>query len=178
VRVRRGLAAARETDTLDIGAPVSAAAYDPADSSWWVATDSALLQLRETSSGLMRATTLPISGEIRRIALGAQWIAAAAGSDGLFVWRRDAVRLAARAGVAPAAVRLQNEPRYMYDVAVVGDTAFVAGGVDGLFRVDLGPTLAIAGSSNQFEYVTTVRVDRGVLWVGDRARRTLIRVQR
>jgi len=178
VRVRRGLASTRESDSLDIGAPVTAAAYDIADSSWWVATDVAIVNVRETTSGLVPALTLPFTGDVRRIAVSSKWIAAAAGTDGIVAWSRSALREASRTNVTPVAARLRDEPRYAYDVAVLGDTAYVAGGVDGLFRVDLAATPAIVGSSNQFEYATSVRMERGVLWVGDRSRRTLIRVQR
>ena len=178
VRVRRGLASSRESDSLDIGAPVTAAAYDVAESSWWVATDAAIVNVRETTSGLVVALTLPFTGDVRRIAISSQWIAAAAGTDGIVAWSRSALREAMRTNVTPVAARLRDEPRYAYDVAVLGDTAYVAGGVDGLFRVDLAATPTIVGSSNQFEYATSVRIERGVLWVGDRSRRTLIRVQR
>ncbi len=176
VRVRRGLAATRETDSLDLGAPVSAAAYDVADRSWWVATNGALVNVRETSTGLERGASLPISGDVRRIATSARWIAVAAGSDGIFAWSRDVVREMSRSNAMPVPERLQGEPRYAYDVALLGDTAYVAGGVDGLLRVDLAPMPTIVGSSHQFEFTTTVRLERGVLWVGDRSRRSLIRV--
>jgi hypothetical protein len=178
VRVRRGLTSTRESDSLDVGAVVSAAAYDSADSTWWVATDTALLQLRDTPSGLVRAMSVPVSGGVRRVAIGTRWIAAAAGTDGVFAWSREALREAARTQVPPVAARLRDEPRYAYDVALSGDTAWVAGGVDGLFRVDLAGTPTILGSSSQYEFATSVRVERGVLWVGDRSRRALIRVQR
>ncbi len=74
------------------------------------------------------------------------------------------------------AVRLVQEPRFAYDAALLNGELFVAGGVDGLYRIAFSPTPRILGSSRQFPFAITVRAANGALWVGDRSKNSVVRV--
>jgi hypothetical protein len=170
LRLRRGAGASERVDSLDMGALVGAVAWDATGSTWWVATDSAIVQVTGTN-GLQRGVTLRTPAAARSVTTHAGWVAAALGDEGVIAWRRDAV---ASGGGTP--VRLSGEPRFAYDLAFLGDELFVAGGVDGLYRLRLAPDAAVLGSSRQFPFATTVRASGGALWVGDRTRKAVVRV--
>lgn len=172
VRLRTGEGDAALQDSLTLSMPVTAMAYDSIGRSWWVATDSQLVQLTHANGKLTQTTVrLALPASARAIATSSEWIAAALGDEGIIAWRRDQITSAV---IAP--VRLQNEPRFAYDLAFLGGGLFVAGGVDGLFQVALSPTPMVVGSSRQLQFATTVRAGNGVLWVGDRNRQSIVRV--
>jgi hypothetical protein len=163
-------------DSLDLRAPVSAVAWDSLAGAWWVATDSQLVRIRETASGLAAGVTLPLPSSGRRIAISASHVAVALGDAGLMAWPRAALTSAQQGGVI-APLRLAGEPRFVFDADFAGDVLYVAGGVDGLFRVALEPSPRIIDSSRQFPFATLVKVERGVVWVGDRGRMEVVRVR-
>lgn len=170
----RGDSAAR--DSLDLRTPVMAVVWDSLGGSWWVATDSQLVRVRESANGLDAGITLPLPAAGRRIALSATHVAVALGEAGLMAWPRASLTSAQQGGVI-APLRLAGEPRFVFDADFAGDVLYVAGGVDGLFRVAIEPTLRIIDSSRQFPFVTLVKTDGGVVWVGDRGRNELVRVR-
>ena len=108
--------------------------------------------------------------------LSATHVAVALGEAGLMAWPRASLTSAQQGGVI-APLRLAGEPRFVFDADFAGDVLYVAGGVDGLFRVAIEPTLRIIDSSRQFPFVTLVKTDGGVVWVGDRGRNELVRVR-
>jgi hypothetical protein len=65
-------------------------------------------------------------------------------------------------------VLLRGEPRFAFDLAFLGSDLFVAGGVDGVTRIELSPAARIVGSSRQAQYATSIVSDGKALWVGDR----------
>ena len=89
----------------------------------------------------------------------------------MIAWRRDAL-----SGGIITPARITREPRFAYDLAFLGGALYVAGGVDGLFQLSLTPTARVVGSSRQLQFATTVRAANGVLWVGDRNRKSVVRV--
>ena len=174
VRWRSGVGSALRTDSLDMAQSVSSIAFDSTANAWWVATDSALVQVTENSGKLSaNPRVLPTPVGARAIALNREWIAAALGDDGIIAWSRDAV---SAAGGVLSPLRITNEPRFAYDLAFLNGQLFVAGGVDGLFQMSLTPTARVVGSSRQVQFATTVRAANGVLWVGDRTRKSVVRV--
>ncbi|MEQ1690102.1 MAG: hypothetical protein ABMA00_02365 [Gemmatimonas sp.] len=172
LRLRVGSGDAARADSLEMPQPVASVAYDSIAKAWWVATDSQVVQVTSTDGKLaLTAIHLALPATARAIATSAEWIAAALGDEGVIAWRRDALQ-----GGVVSDVRVTNEPRFAYDLAFLGASLFVAGGVDGLFQLSLTPIPRVVGSSRQLQFATTVRAGNGVLWVGDRNRVSVVRV--
>ncbi len=171
VRLRRGNGTTQRFDSLQVGGPVSALAYDETSRVWWVALDTAVLQIVADETGLHAGKSLAVPSTARSIATNGEWIAAALGDAGVIAWRRESLGTA-----APTPIRVSQEPRFAYDLTFVNGDLFVAGGVDGLFRLSLSPTARVVGSSRQFPFATTVKSQGGFVWVGDISRRTIARV--
>ncbi len=168
---RRGTGTTATFDSLRADAAVTAAVFDKVSGRFWIASDSSLMEVDATpgSMKITRKVTLP--AKALSIAVSADWIAVAMGSDGVAAWRRDGMSASV---VTP--VRIRDEPRFAFDAAFVGADLYVAGGVDGLFRLSLAPVPQVIGSSRQIRYATSLRAENGVLWVGDRARKSIVRV--
>ncbi len=171
LQLRRAAGASARIDTLALATTITAAAYDARARAWWIGTDSTLVNVTSSDAGLRVGLTLRLPAAARSIAVGADWVAVALGDQGIVAWRRETLG-------APTSipVRLVGEPRFAYDLAFLDGTLFVAGGVDGLYRVSLSPTPQVLGSSRQFPFATTVRAESGAIWVGDRIRKAVIRV--
>lgn len=175
--LRTGTGDAARLDSLDVGAEVRALAWDATSRSWWVATDSLLAEVTSAggapgSGALVMGRQIALPAPARGIATSDEWIAVALGDEGIAAWRRESLG----AGVVTTA-RLFGEPRFAYDVAFVDEDLYVAGGVDGVYRVSLSPVVTVLGSSRQFPFATMVRAGGGGLWVGDRGRGAVIRVE-
>jgi hypothetical protein len=172
LRFTTGSGATARTDTLELADPVSAIAYDETARAWWVATDSQIVQVTSESGALaLTKTALSLPASARAVTANGEWIAAALGDAGVIAWRRDGL-----ADISAEPVRVQQEPRFAYDLAFLDGVLFVAGGVDGLFQLSLTPTPRVVGSSRQVRFATTVRAGNGVVWVGDRNRISVVRV--
>ncbi|MEP6781497.1 MAG: hypothetical protein ABJC26_16485 [Gemmatimonadaceae bacterium] len=167
---RRGEGAAATTDSIRADAAVTAATFDKTSNHFWVASDSSLIEVDATGA-LKVIRKVPLPAKALSIAVSTEWIAVAMGSDGVAAWRRDGMSAPV---VTP--VRIRDEPRFAFDAAFVGSDLYVAGGVDGLFQLSLSPIAHVVGSSRQIRYATSLRSENGVLWVGDRGRKSLIRV--
>lgn len=175
--LRTGTGDAARLDSLDVGAEVRSLAWDATGRRWWVATDSLLAEVTTTvgesgSGALALSRRVALPAPARGIATSGEWIAVALGDEGIAAWRRESLG----AGVVTTA-RLSGEPRFAYDVAFVDEDLYVAGGVDGVYRVSLSPVVTVLGSSRQFPFATMVRAGGGGLWVGDRGRGAVIRVE-
>ena len=172
IRYRTGSGDALRVDSLEMTQSVSAIAYDSVAGAWWVATDSQVVQVTSNNGKLATTTiVLALPAAARSIATNSEWIAAALGDEGVIAWRRDAL-----SGGVITPARITREPRFAYDLAFLGGALYVAGGVDGLFQLSLTPTARVVGSSRQLQFATTVRAANGVLWVGDRNRKSVVRV--
>lgn len=172
IRYRTGSGDALRVDSLEMPQSVSAIAYDSVAGAWWVATDSQVVQVTSNNGKLATTTiVLALPAAARSIATNSEWIAAALGDEGVIAWRRDAL-----SGGVITPARITREPRFAYDLAFLGGALYVAGGVDGLFQLSLTPTARVVGSSRQLQFATTVRAANGVLWVGDRNRKSVVRV--
>ena len=167
---RSGNGAAERRDSIDLPSPISALAFDSAAGTWWAGTDSLLVQVLTSDAGMRVGLTLAVPAAPRSITTNDQWVAAALGDEGIIAWPRTALSASA------VPVRLAREPRFAYDLAFLNGTLFVAGGVDGLYRLSLSPAPTVLGSSRQFPFATSVRAAGGMIWVGDRIRRSVIRV--
>jgi hypothetical protein len=179
LQVRRLRGDQPHVDTLMAPAAISAAHYDVAAQRWWVTTDSAMYEVLMPTSGSSEAPVLTMraatGSRVSAIASSPNWIAAAMGTEGVYIWPRE--NLAARpTGVQQAPFRLKGEPRFAFDLAFMGDELFVAGGVDGVTRIKLSPSPSILGASRQVAYATTILARDGVLWVGDRNGNGLVRL--
>lgn len=175
VRVRRmAPSGATRIDSLNAGVPVTSARFDATSGKWWLTGDSLLFELTVAEGDALPVLTqrAMFSGQARAVASSRNWVAVALGSDGLAIWPRTAL---GGSGVT-SPVLLRGEPRFAFDLAFVGDDLFVAGGVDGVTRVDLSAGARIVGSSKQGGYATTIESDNGVLWVGDRNTRRLLKI--
>ncbi len=173
VRWRRGSGESLRTDSLELSQSVAAIAFDSVAKTWWVATDSTIVQINETATGIQQTgLKLALPATARAIAMNGEWVAAALGDAGIIAWSRANIA----AGGAPSSVRVTNEPRFAYDLAFLNGSLFVAGGVDGLFQISLTPAPRVIGSSRQLQFATSIRAGNGVLWVGDRNRRSVVRV--
>lgn len=170
LRWRRGTGASERRDSIDLPTPISALAFDSAAGTWWAGTDSMLVQVLTSDAGLRVGLTLAVPAAPRSITTNDQWVAAALGDEGIIAWPRGSLT------AITVPVRLAREPRFAYDLAFLNGTLFVAGGVDGLYRLSLSPTPTVLGSSRQFPFATSVRAAGGMIWVGDRVRRSVIRV--
>jgi len=172
LRLSTGTGAGARSDSLEMAEQVTAISYDETAGAWWVATDSQLVQVTsEVGTLALTKSRVSLPASARAIATNGDWIAAALGDGGVIAWRRDGF-----ADGAVNAVRVQQEPRFAYDLAFLDGVLFVAGGVDGLFQLSLTPTPRVVGSSRQVRFATTVRAGNGVLWVGDRGRESVVRV--
>ena len=172
LQLRRGIGASVRIDSLNMSTTITALTYDMNAGAWWIGTDSTLVHVSLTDAGLRAGLTLHLPAAARSIAVSGNWVAVALGDQGIVAWQRATM-------FAPASipVRLVGEPRFAYDLAFLDGTLFVAGGVDGLYRVSLSPTPQVLGSSRQFPFATTVRAEGGAIWVGDRIRKAVIRVK-
>ena len=98
---------------------------------------------------------------------------AALGEGGVAVWARADVT-GAWSG-APQLV--SGEPRFAYDVALLDDALYVAGGVDGVWRISLANgTPVVDGASRQVRFASQLRAAGGVLWVTDRDEQRVVRL--
>jgi len=171
LRLRRGSGTAMRYDSVQLGSVVSALTYDETARQWWAALDSTIVQIVADSGGLRVGKTLDLPSPARAITTSGPWIAAALGDNGVIAWRRETL-----SDAITRPVRITQEPRFAYDLALIDDALYVAGGVDGLFRLSLSPVPRVVSSSRQFPFATTVRARGGVVWVGDRTRKTIARV--
>jgi hypothetical protein len=179
LRLRTGTGAEARVDSLDAGAPVRAVAWDAPGRTWWIATDSTLVEVVPRAPGGAGGTApslafgrrLPLPAPARAIAADADWIAVALGDQGVAAWRR-----ASLGGGIVSPIVLSGEPRFAYDLTFHRGDLYVAGGVDGLYRVALEPVAQVLGSSRQLPFATIVRSDGEALWVGDRGRGAIVRV--
>ena len=171
VRYRRGSGDGAVLDSVELGQPVSALAFDSTTNQWWAATETQVVELA-VNDGRLRATAvvLTLPAPARAIATNGEWIAAALGDEGVIAWRR------ATASTGGDPVRITDEPRFAYDLAFLNGVMYVAGGVDGVFQMSLTPTARVLGSSRQVQFATSVRATGGVLWVGDRMRQSVVRI--
>jgi hypothetical protein len=172
VRLQTGTGGSARVDSAELAHAVTAVAFDSVGGTWWVATDSQLVQFTGTNGTLAATkTALPLPGAARALAFNGEWIAAALGGEGVMVWRR-----ASLTSDLLEVQRVTQEPRFAFDLAFLGDALYVAGGADGLVEVALTPTARVITSSRQLSFVSLVRSSRGVLWVGDRNRSSVVRV--
>lgn len=174
VRVRRGSRDAVRTDSLNAGVPITSARFDATSNRWWLTGDSLLFELTVSGDTPPVLTQRAVfGGQARSVASSTNWVVVALGSDGLAIWPRTAL---SGSGVTTPIV-LRGEPRFAFDVAFVGDALFVAGGVDGVTQVDLSSAPRIVGSWREAGYATSVVAENGVLWVGDRIKRRVLKVR-
>lgn len=171
LRLLTGPQGADRTDSLEMPTAVSAIAYDQTSRTWWVGQDSQVVRVAVVDGALLLQTSLSVPSAPRAITTDGTWIVASLGDNGISAWRRDAL-----GGGVIAPVRLVQEPRFAYDAALLNGELFVAGGVDGVYRILLSPAPRILGSSRQFPFATTIRSANGALWVGDRSRNSVARV--
>jgi hypothetical protein len=162
------------TDSLELPGTITAAVWDSIGSVWYVAADTQLVRVREGATGLEANATWSLPAAARRIALSPRWIAVVMGDAGISAWDRVSL---AQGGVQQPR-RVSGEPRFAFDADFAGDTLYVAGGVDGLFTVTLDPSPRVLGSSRQFPFATLVQVSKDAIWVGDRAKQTIMRINR
>lgn len=164
------------TDTLVTSQPVNSLIWDARASHWWATTDSSLTAITVTEQGLRSGDALSIPPGARRVAVGSNYLAIALGDAGLLVYPRASMS-ASRDGGVMTPLRMVGEPRFVFDVEFLGDTLYAAGGVDGVYRIELTPEPRIIDSSRQFPFATLVRNLNGKMWVGDRGRQEMIRVE-
>ena len=172
VRVRHTVNGAARIDSVDAGQVITSTRYDPTSRSWWLTSDSSLFELTVTDAAPVLVARARFTGVARGVASSANWVAVALGSDGLAMWPRTSLG----GGGVVTPIVLRGEPRFAFDLAFVGDTLFVAGGVDGVTRVELAAGPRVVGSSRQAGYATTIVAEDGVLWVGDRSRNRVLRI--
>ncbi|MBL0937348.1 MAG: hypothetical protein IBJ03_00525 [Gemmatimonadaceae bacterium] len=178
VRLQRGIEGESAiTDSLRVGATVGAAAWDARDQHWWVATDSSLIRVTQSASGLTLGAKLSIPAGARGLTIGANYVVVVLGDAGIVAFPRASLSSADAGGVI-SPLRLVGEPRFAFDADFLGDTLYVAGGVDGVFRVALSPDARIIDSSRQFPFATLIRNQGGQIWVGDRGRQEMVRIDR
>ena len=134
LQFRRGRGAGERRDSIDLPMSVSALAFDSVAGVWWAGTDSSLIEVLVSDAGLRLGTSLPVPAAPRNITTSGDWVAAALGDEGVIAWPRASLT------AASTPVRLSREPRFAYDLAFLNGTLFVAGGVDGLYRITLSPT--------------------------------------
>jgi hypothetical protein len=173
VRVRHTVNGAARVDSVDAGQAITSTRHDATSGRWWLTSDTALFELTVTDSSPTLVQRAGFAGAARAVASSLNWVAVALGSDGLAIWPRAS--LGGGGGVITPIV-LRGEPRFAFDVAFLGDELFVAGGVDGITRVELSAGARIVGSSRQAGYATTIVADDGALWVGDRSRNRVLRI--
>lgn len=160
-------------DSLDVGETIRTLAFDTTAGSWLVGADSALIRVGAQGERWSLTGRWPSAGPVRAVAIGVNWIATAEGESGVTIWRRESLS----SGVVTS-LSLRGDPRFAYDVAFRGEELFVAGGTDGLLRVALGASAVVRGVSRDLPFVTLVRADAGgVLWAGDRAQPSVVRVE-
>lgn len=172
IRWRRGAGESLRTDSLELPQSVLAVTFDSTANVWWAATDSAIVQIAATDASIrVTNVSLKLPASARAIAVNGEYVAAALGDEGIIAWARSGI-----AAGAPVALRVTNEPRFAYDLAFLNGSLFVAGGVDGLFQISLSPAPRVVGSSRQLQFATSIRAANGALWIGDRNRRSVVRV--
>ena len=172
VRVRHTVNGAARIDSVDAAQAITAARYDETSGKWWLTSDSALFELTVTDAAPTLVQRAGFTGVARAVASSANWVAVALGSDGLAIWPRASL---GGSGVVTPIV-LRGEPRFAFDVAFLGDALYVAGGVDGVTKVELASGARIVGSSRQAGYATAIVAENGVLWVGDRSKNRVLRI--
>lgn len=165
------------TDTLRLNGAVGAVAWDAREEQWLAATDSSLTRVQVGARGLQATSSTPIPSGARGMAIGANYIAIVLGDAGIVAFSREMLQRAQEGGVV-SPMRMVGEPRFAFDAAFAGDTLYVAGGVDGLFRMELSPQPRLLNSSRQFPFVTLVRNQNGTIWVGDRGKESMVRIDR
>lgn len=171
VRIRHTVNGVARLDSVDAGQAITAARYDAVSRGWWLTSDSALFELTVTDAAPTLVQRATFTGVARAVASSPSWVAVALGSDGLAIWPRTSL-----GGGVITPIVLRGEPRFAFDLAFLGDDLFVAGGVDGVTRVQLSPGARVVGSSRQAGYATTIVADDGALWVGDRSRNRVLRI--
>jgi len=164
------------SDTLTMPQPVNSLAWDARANHWWATSDSSLTAITASEQGLRRGDALSIPPGARRVAVGSNYLAIALGDAGMLVYPRASLSATQGGGIITP-LRMVGEPRFVFDVEFLGDTLYAAGGVDGVYRIELSPEPRIIDSSRQFPFATLVRNLNGRMWVGDRGRQEMIRVE-
>lgn len=163
IRIRYGVGEDARTDSLAAPGRVTAAAWDEGSGNFWIATDSMLMELSISGSTPVLTPRVAISGTANAVASSANWVAVSLGNDGVAIWSRQALL---GGGVTTPTV-LRGEPRFAFDLAFLNDVLYVAGGVDGVTKIELSPSVRIVGSSRQAGYATSIASDGTALWIGD-----------
>ena len=159
------------TDSVTLPASVEALLFDAATRGWVAAAGGVLFAVAPEGGVPRQLATLP--APVRALSANGQWGAAALGEGGVAVWARSAGTGAW--GGAPRLV--SGEPRFAYDVALLDDALYVAGGVDGVWRLALaGGAPVVEGASRQVRFASHVRVSGGALWVTDRDEQRVVRL--
>jgi hypothetical protein len=176
---RQAVLARMEGDSLQpLGTPrpfadqVVDVAWDTRRAIAWVLTESALVALATSDSGLadsLGAFALPTPG--RRLDVRGDTAALAAGEGGVFV-------LDVAAPGSPALLAQWSGARFAYDVALRQGVVYLAAGPEGLYVLDSGPQggLVVRGLDRHFGFVSALSVSDGGLFVVDRVGRALHRV--
>jgi hypothetical protein len=169
---------ARMTDSLTPAAdpvPEDARVMDLAwqgDSLLWVLTEERLASYARDGDTLRPIGALPFPTIARRLALGPVTALVAAGSGGVFA-------VDVRDPAAPVEVGNWSGARFAYDVAVAGDTVYVAAGPEGLYLLHLDATgFRSVGLSRGVGFVAAVEAGADAIYVLDRAGAALRRLDR
>lgn len=158
-------------DSVILPAPVEALLFDEATRGWVAAAGGVLFAVAPDARAPRQLGTLP--APVRALSANARWMVAALGEGGVAVWAR-ADATGAWSG-APQLV--SGEPRFAYDVALLDDALYVAGGVDGVWRIPLGSgTPVVDGASRQVRFASQLRAAGGALWVTDRDEQRVVRL--
>lgn len=163
IRIRYGVGEGARTDSVTAPGRVTAAAWDEGSGNFWITTESMLLELSITGSTPTLTPRVATGGIANAVASSANWVAISLGNDGVAIWSRQALL----GGGVTTPTALKGEPRFAFDLAFLNDVLYVAGGVDGVTKIELSPGVRIVGSSRQVGYATSIASDGTALWIGD-----------
>ncbi len=141
---------------------IRAIRLDGRGTAWGVSTESLFAMANEGDS-LRIVSTTPLPRGARRLAIDGNTLAVALGDSGLALF--DIADPA-----APGRGAHWTGTRFAYDVALAGDRAFIAAGIDGMALVSLaGPTPQLVGLARDLGFIVSVAVAGDNVWVLDRS---------
>lgn len=155
---------------IDVGAKPLASTFDEAHSLLWVVTDSTLLSFRPDGDSLAAVGRVRLPARGRALAVEGARVAVSLGEGGVVLYDvSDPASLQERGRWSGA--------RYVYAVSIAGERVFAAGGMDGVYVLNITSTgLQTYGLARELGFATLVTSRGPYTYMVDRTTNSLRRI--
>jgi hypothetical protein len=155
---------------IEVGARAVASAYDDARAVLWIVTDSALLSFRPDGDSLAVVGRTPLPGRGRGLSVQETLVAVSLGEGGVVLY--DVAQAA-----SPRERGRWNGARFVYSVSLAGNRLFAAGGMDGVYVLNVTEDgLETHGLARELGFATLLTSRGQYTYMVDRTTNSLRRI--